>query len=79
MLFLTGNFSYSNSQVKKPSKSLLAVLSRIVIQCMLSSHSSAVITNVYCKIIFENIINIQVNIVGWISCPLRQRVYKGFN
>jgi hypothetical protein len=35
------------SQIKKPSKSLLAVLSRVVIQCMLSSHSSAVITNVY--------------------------------
>ena len=34
------------SQVKKPSKSLLAVLAR-VIQCMLSSHLSAVICNVF--------------------------------
>ena len=35
---------------KKQSKSLLAVLSPVVIQCMLYLHSSAVITNVYCNV-----------------------------
>jgi hypothetical protein len=37
------SYIFTNSQVKKPSKSLLEVLSRAVIQYMLSSHSSAVI------------------------------------
>ena len=41
------SYIFTNSQVKKPSKSLLTVLSRVVIQCRLFTLERGFITNVY--------------------------------
>ena len=40
------SYIFTNSQVKKPSKSLLTVLSRVVIQCRLFTLERGFITNV---------------------------------